>query len=110
MAVELLLLSGGAAAARLPVFVLPPDTGQQLAGTRGALPGLPAHVRERRLTRAGRCAVSQRPRGRRRGPGVPGRYLRDARGFQCRPLIGLLRLTAPGPLAAIASAVSPFSR
>ena len=64
VALELLLLPRGPAAAGLSLVVLPARPGRRLARARGSLPGVPADVGEPRLPRARRPALPQRPEGR----------------------------------------------
>src|SRR5262249_50247571 len=94
---ELLLLPGGAAPPGVPVVVLRARTRRRRARARGALPGVSANVGERRLARARRAAVPQRPRGRRRRAHVRGRRLLDARGIPRRALVVGVRRTPARP-------------
>src|SRR5262249_33908682 len=98
VAVELLLLPGGAAPAGVPVVVLPACTRRRLAPTGRPLPRLPEAVGQPRLPRARRSAVPQRRRGGSRRARLRGRHRPDARGVPGGALLGLVRHPAPRAL------------
>src|SRR5262245_34186623 len=108
MAVELLLLPRGAAAARVPVRVLCPRAGRPLARPRRPMPGLPQGLGEPRHARARRPPVAPRPRGRRR----PARR-RRRRGAARRRVPGgalLVRFRRATPLPGVTEpGAGPFS-
>src|SRR4051812_13261584 len=98
MAVELLLLSGGAAAAGLPVVLLLARAGRRIAWPRGALPSLSEDLGQPRLARARGSALPQRHPGRGRGARLRRRRPADARGVPDRALFRDVRLQAAGAL------------
>src|SRR5215471_7421628 len=91
MAVELLLLPGGTAAAGLPVLVHAPDGDGGDRGDRRALSDLWTPVAQPRLPSARRRAVPQRPPDRGRGTHVRRGRARDAGGFPRRAVVFLVR-------------------
>src|SRR5262249_43912803 len=95
VAVELLLLPGGAAEAGLSLLVLLAGSGRRHARARRALPLVQPDLREPRLARARRRAVPQRPRGGRRRARVRRRRARRDRGVPGRALVGELRRPPP---------------
>src|SRR6476469_5530649 len=94
---ELLLLSRGAAATRLPVLLHAPHRHGGNGGARRPLPELSPPIAEPRLAAACRRAVPQRPRG--GGGGTPVRRgcTRDSRRDQGRTVVGLVRRAQAGP-------------
>ena len=91
VAVELLLLPGGAPAARLPVLLLPARAGRRLARPRRPLPGLPRGLGQPRLARARRPAVPQRPGGRSGGARLQRRRRRAVEDFRAELYSALVR-------------------
>src|SRR5207248_8902830 len=100
VAVELLLLPGGASAAGLPLVLRPARARRRLARPRRPLPRLPQPLREPRLAQPRRRAVSQRRGGRGRRTRLRRRRPADARGVPRGALFRAFR--RPQALARIA--------